>query len=182
MKYPNNIWAKLLHFAGWKLLVPEELASRSVICVAPHTSNWDLPIGLLYYLALGRKPHFMIKKEWFVFPLNYLFKALGGVPIDRSKKTSMVDQVIELFSRVTEYNIAVTPEGSRSRREKWRTGFWRIAEGAKIKIELAKIDYKRKVVGIFESLNPSNDIGRDLNEIRSHYTADMAKFPEKFTP
>lgn len=177
----HNLWSRLLSLCGWKALIPNTPAIKSVICVAPHTSNWDLPLGLLYYLSIGRKPHFMIKKEWFFFPFNLLFKAIGGVAIDRSKNSSVVDQMIALFKTKKEYNIAVTPEGSRSKRDKWRTGFWRIASGAGIMIELACIDYKRREIGIFEQYTTTDNLEADLAYIRSRYHADMAKFPEKYT-
>ncbi len=180
----NLFWRKLLNLFGWTPIYPQLVARKSVICVAPHTSNWDFPLGLAYYLSLGRRPHFMIKKEWFVFPLNYIFKALGGVPVDRSKaqKSSIVDQVIAAIGNSDDYNIAVTPEGSRSRRENWRSGFWRIASGAGIVIELARLDYKHKEIGIFETFVPTDDMERDMTYIRSRFSADMAKFPEQYTP
>lgn len=120
------------------------------------------------------------QKEWFVFPLNLFFKMVGGLAVDRSKKTSTVDQIIEGLATKVDYNIAVTPEGTRSKRKEWKTGFWRIASGAGIVIELARIDYKKKELGIFEIFTPTGDMEADIAYIRSKYRADMAKFPEKY--
>lgn len=173
-------WGKLLKMFGWKPIYPERVSRKSVICVAPHTSNWDFPLGLCYYLSMGRKPRFLIKKEWFVFPLNLFFKMVGGLAVDRSKNTSTVDQIIEGLATKVDYNIAVTPEGTRSKRKEWKTGFWRIASGAGIVIELARIDYKKKELGIFEIFTPTGDMEADIAYIRSKYRADMAKFPEKY--
>ncbi|MDO5035768.1 MAG: 1-acyl-sn-glycerol-3-phosphate acyltransferase [Porphyromonas sp.] len=179
----NNIWTRILALFGWKTLLPDSsvVPPKSVICVAPHTSNWDFIIGYLYYLSTRRRrPYFMMKKEWFFFPLNFLFKALGGVPVDRSKKGSSVSSMVEEIKKHSHFYIGITPEGSRRSVRRWKTGFYRIAHLAEIPIELAKIDYKRKEVGIFASLIPTGDIEKELSLIRSHYTAAMAKYPDNF--
>lgn len=181
MLVTRPFWRNLLKFFGWTAIYPTQSARKSVICVAPHTSNWDFPLGLLYYLSIGRKPHFLIKKEWFIFPLNLFFKMFGGIPVDRNKNTSTVDQIIEGLAHKDDYNIAVTPEGTRSKRNHWKTGFWRIASGAGIVIELAKIDYRKKELGIFETFTPTADMEADMAYIQSKYSADMAKYPEKYS-
>ena len=78
---------------GWKTNVTVPNYDKCVICAAPHTSNWDLFIGKLFYGAIGRKTSFMMKKEWFFFPLGLIFRAIGGIPVDRSRNTSLVDQI-----------------------------------------------------------------------------------------
>ena len=80
---------------GWKTNVTVPNYDKCVICAAPHTTNFDLFIGKLFYGALGRKTSFMMKKDWFFFPLGILFKAVGGIPVDRSRKTSLVDQMVQ---------------------------------------------------------------------------------------
>ena len=80
---------------GWKTRLEVPNYDKCVICAAPHTSNWDLFIGKLFYGSLGRKACFMMKKEWFFFPLGIFFKAIGGIPVNRDKRTSMVDQMAE---------------------------------------------------------------------------------------
>ena len=79
---------------GWKTNVTVPNYDKCVICAAPHTTNLDLFIGKLFYGAIGRKTSFMMKKEWFFFPLGVFFKAVGGIPVDRSRKTSLVDQMV----------------------------------------------------------------------------------------
>jgi len=99
---------------GWKAVVTVDEPAKSVICVAPHTSNWDFIIGKLYYWSLSRKSSFLMKKSWFFFPLGNFFRNMGGVPIDRSKKTSVTDQMAEEFSKHETFHLAITPEGTRS--------------------------------------------------------------------
>ena len=83
---------------GWKTNVTVPNYDKCVICAAPHTTNFDLFIGKLFYGALGRKTSFMMKKEWFFFPLGLIFKAVGGIPVDRGRKTSLVDQMVHHFN------------------------------------------------------------------------------------
>ncbi len=189
MKAPDNItgkvnfWGRLLNWLGWTPLYPKTFQPKSVICVAPHTSNWDFIIGYIYYKAWGAKlkPRFLIKKEWFVFPFNVLFKSLGGLPVDRKSGSSTVDQAIALLKNATKLHIGITPEGTRKRREHWKTGFYRIAAEAGVPIELAKIDYKNKVVGVFHTIQTFGDnIEERVAEIRRFYNSSMAKYPKNF--
>lgn len=179
-----NLWGRILSWSGWTPLYPETFHAKSVICVAPHTSNWDFIIGYLYYKAWGAKltPRFLIKKEWFVFPFNFIFKALGGLPVDRKLGGSTVDQAIDLLKKAKSLHLGITPEGTRKRREHWKTGFYRIAKGAGVPIELAKIDYKNKVVGVFHTIQTFGDnIEERVQDIRRYYHSSMAKKPKNFS-
>ena len=82
---------------GWRTNVTVPHRDKCIICVAPHTSNWDFILGELYYGAIGRKASFLMKKEWFFWPLGYFFRWLGGFPVYRIKKTSMTDMLAELI-------------------------------------------------------------------------------------
>ena len=108
-----NCWGRILHFFGWKVDITAPRRDKCVICVAPHTSNWDFILGLLAYKSLGRKANFLMKEFWFFFPLKYLLKGLGGIPVP-SKKTgrSLTQSVIEDFRSRNYMNLAVTPEGT----------------------------------------------------------------------
>lgn len=178
-----NFAGKLLNWFGWKPITLEHFEPRSVICVAPHTSNWDFVIGYLYYksLGLGITPRFLIKKEWFFFPFNLLFKALGGLPVDRKSGASSVEQATEMLRSAERLHIAITPEGTRKPRDRWKSGFYRIAMQAGVPIQLAKIDYQKKEVGIFQTLPANNeDVDAAILEIRKNYHGSMAKFPKNF--
>ena len=176
----QKLSAWILKTVGWKAIITVAEPQKSVICVAPHTSNWDFPIGELFYLALGRKSSFLIKKSWFFFPLNYVFDALGGVPVDRRKSTSVTQQMVEEFEKRDYFHLAITPEGTRSLSTKWKMGFYYIAVGANVPIQLAYIDYKKKEVAIKELFYPTGNEEADLAKIQSYYKDIHAKFPEKF--
>ena len=119
---------------GWKTNVTVPNYDKCVICAAPHTTNLDLFIGKLFYGAIGRKTSFMMKKEWFFFPLGIFFKAVGGIPVDRSRKTSLVDQMVHKFAEYKKFNLAITPEGTRKANPNWKKGFYFIALKAQVPI------------------------------------------------
>jgi len=165
---------------GWKAVVTVEEPPKSVICVAPHTSNWDFIIGKLYYWSLGRKSNFLMKKSWFFFPVGILLRSMGGIAVDRSKRTSVTEQMAEEFNKHESFHLAITPEGTRKLISKWKMGFYHIAVQAKVPIQLAYIDYAKKEMGISGILYPSDDEEADLVIIQAFYKTVNPKHPEKF--
>jgi 1-acyl-sn-glycerol-3-phosphate acyltransferase len=170
----------ILKLAGWKTVVLVDEPPKSVICVAPHTSNWDYLVGELSYWSLGRKSSFLMKKSWFFFPLNLVFKALGGVPVDRSKRTSVTDQMAVEFKNRERFHLAITPEGTRGLVQKWKMGFYHIAIKANVPIQIAYFDYAKKEMGIKAVFYPTGDEQADLKKIQAYYIGIKGRFPEKF--
>lgn len=165
---------------GWnyELLIPEY--DKCIICAAPHTSNWDFIIGKLFYTAIGRKTYFMMKSDWFFFPLGCIFKAIGGIPVNRNKRNSLVDQMVRRINGSQKITIAITPEGTRSPNSNWKKGFYYIALGAKIPIALYGIDYSRKKIVAGKTIIPSGDIDKDMKEIKDFFLNFKGKHPENF--
>ncbi len=177
----KKIGRSILTLLGWKFIpTSEDRPKRSIICIAPHTSNCEFFIGKLYHWATGGRTGFLIKKEWLVFPFSIILKAMGAIPVNRGKKEDKVAQLAEDIQAYDELHIAVAPEGTRKLTEKWHKGFYYIALQAGIPIELALIDYKKKIVGIMETFYPTGDIELDMKYILSKYNPAQAKFPEKF--
>ena len=175
-----NISRSLLKLFGWKVRYEVEEPQKSIICVAPHTSNWDFILGKLAYWSEKKEAGFLMKKSWFFFPMGYLLKAMQGVPINRSKRMSVTDQMIQLFKKRERFHLAITPEGTRSPVSKWKTGFYRIAKGAGVPIQLAYLDFAKKEVGITEVFYPTGDQEADMKHIYDYYRNVTAKYPEKF--
>lgn len=172
---------QILRWAGWKATSVEGVElPKCVICVAPHTSNWDFIIGKLFYTSMGCNAGFLMKKEWFFFPFNILFKSLGGVPVDRSKRTSVTDQMVEVFNSRERFQLAITPEATRKPAAEWKKGFYFIAQTAGVPILLAYFDYKKKEVGILEVFHPTGDVDKDLLYIRTRYRGISGRKPENF--
>jgi 1-acyl-sn-glycerol-3-phosphate acyltransferase len=157
-----------------------EIPTKCVLCVAPHTSNWDFVIGMIFYKSIGGKPHILMKREWFFFPIKYLLNALGAIPVDRKKKTSISEQMIEVFRSKLNFQLAVAPEGTRKKNINWKTGFYYIAMSAGVPITLASIDYAKKEVGIVENFYPSGDAKGDIEKIKQYYKDVTGRFPKKF--
>lgn len=174
------ICKSILKMIGWKIVVRTELPKKCVICVAPHTSNWDLLLGLVVYAAMGRKARFLIKKEWFFFPMSLIFKVLGGIPVDRSRKTSLTEQMTEKFERNDDFQVAITPEATRKRNPEWKMGFYYIALAAKVPIVIAAIDYGKKEVDFKAIVFPSGDADDDIEKIKDYYRDATARHPENF--
>ena len=171
------IYHKIL---GWKAEVSVPDFDKCIICAAPHTTNWDLFIGKLFISAIGRESGFMMKKEWFFFPLGLIFKAVGGIPVDRGRKTSLVDQMAARFARSKKFQLAITPEGTRKANPNWKKGFYYIAKGAGVPIQLAYLDFGKREMGITEVFYPTDDEEADFKHIFNYYKGVEAKKPENF--
>ena len=171
------IYHKLL---GWKAKVGVPDFKKCIFCAAPHTTNSDLYIGKLFINAVGRKSGFLMKKEWFFFPLGAIFRSMGGIPVERDKRSSMVDQLIEQVKRSDTFHLAITPEGTRSANPNWKKGFYYIALGAQIPIILVGIDYEKKCITADKYLIPTGDIDKDMRDIKLYFKDFRGKYPEKF--
>lgn len=160
---------------------------RCVMIAAPHTSNWDFIFARAAFFMMGIRVRFTVKKEWMRFPFNLLFGPLGAIPIDRRPKTpgaerpSMTQAMIQLFADNPELVVLVTPEGTRSLRTHWKTGFYHVAVGAGVPIALGYLDFKNKVAGVGKLVYPSGDMARDLKEIMAFYQHIPPKHPELFS-
>lgn len=176
-----NISSLILKLAGWKVEINAPDFQKCIISVAPHTSNWDFVLCKLAYSSVGRTANFLMKSDWFFFPLGCIFRAMGGIPVERkNKKHSLVEAVVEKMNASEQMKVAITPEGTRSRNPKWKTGFLQIAIQAQVPILLAAIDYKEKKVSIDGVFNPSTNVDADMAEIKKFYSKYHAKYPEKF--
>jgi len=171
----GSFYKWLLRRLGWTIGSTGENMPKCVICIAPHTSNYDFILGQLFYRAIGRKAHFMMKKEWFFFPFNFILKKMGGFPVDRSKNKSMTDQMAKVFERCKYLHLAITPEGTRKKVDEWKKGFYFIALKARVPIQIAYIDYRRKEMGFKGTFYPTNNAEEDIHTIRSYYHGMMGR-------
>lgn len=170
----------LLGLCGWKAVDTLPRRNKCILCIAPHTSNWDFIVGQLYYHSLGRKAGFLMKKEWFWGPLGYFFRKLGGIPVHRGRKTSMTETITKQAIAADYFCLGITPEGTRKLTSTWKHGFYYIAQGANIPIQCYAIDFSQKlIIGTLELL-PTGDIEADLCKIMEYYKPIKGKHPEKF--
>ncbi len=176
-------WISVLIFKilGWKIkgVIPPEV-KKCVILAAPHTSNMDFMIGRLGYFIMGVPVRFLIKKEAFKPPFGGLLRRMGGLSVDRSKRSNIVDKVASLFGEHEVLYVVITPEGTRKLVHQWRKGFYYIALKANIPIALGYVDYKKKEAGFGPVFYASGDFESDFETIREFYKTKTARHPEKF--
>ena len=170
----------ILNLLGWKVVSDIPTQKKYVIIVSPHTSNWDFIIGRCFGYMLEIEAKYLGKSQLFRFPYGLIFRLLGGIPVDRSKHNNLVAYAIHLFKSYEELVLGLAPEGSRSRVEKWKLGFYHIAVGANIPIALAYLDYAKKEAGIGEMFLPSGDMEKDLQKIEGFYKGISPKYSEKY--
>ena len=150
---------------GWKVIGYLPKKEKYVIAVVPHSSYFDLIIAVLIRTYSGLKIKFIGKKELFNPITSFLFKFLGGIPVDRTKKLNIVDEIVDLFKSGKIKILAIAPEGTRKRVKKWKTGFYYIALKANLPILMVSFDYMRKEVKINNKFYPSGDIDKDFIEL-----------------
>lgn len=167
---------------GWQLVCPARLPAKAVIVAYPHTSNWDFLFGMLGKFALGLDVHWVGKDSLFCWPVAWLLKAWGGIPVNRRQPEGFVDQMAARFADSPALYLAIAPEGTRSLTPGWKTGFYRIARGAGVPLVLAAIDYGRRQVGLIDSLDLSGDAEADLAAIAQRYAGRRGLHPERAAP
>lgn len=178
------LWlAKLIfyRFLGWRLVNNfDSNIKKCVVIVAPHTSSYDFLIGILVRKLMGVHIDFVAKKELFKPPFGWYFKMVGGSPIDRSGNKKKVDAIAELFNTNEVFRLAMSPEGTRQKTERWKTGFYYIALKANCPIVMVSFDYETKTVEIAEAFEPSHEFEEDFRKISKFYQGVKAKVPENF--
>ncbi len=180
--YPFLRWLskKLLWIAGWKAVGDLPNLPKMIVVVAPHTSNWDFPVGLMVMLAKGWSLNWVGKHTLFKPPFGWIMHWLGGTGIDRRSSSNTVDSYVEHFKNSDEMSIVITPEGTRSPRSHWKSGFYHIAYGADVPIVLAFIDFKKREAGIGHYFKACGDIKKDMKLISEFYKDKGPKNPENF--
>lgn len=179
-KRPLRRWmgATWLRLFGWQVEGSRPSTDKAVVIAYPHTTNWDLPFTLAVAFALDVDIHWLGKKSIFKRPFGWFFKLLGGIPVERSRRTSLVDSIVKTLEPIEQVFVIIPPEGTRSKSGHWKTGFYWVAVGARIPIILGYLDYTRKRGGLGEVFEPSGDIEADLDKIRTFYQGVEGKYPE----
>lgn len=169
----------ILRLIGWRTVFTPPPGPKSVILVYPHTSNWDFPIGLLFRARHDIFIHWAGKDTLFRWPVNRLFRRMGGVPINRREHTGVIGQLLEAFARNERFHVAITPEGTRAKTDHWKSGFYRLALAAKVPVGLGFFDYKTRRVGVEHWVTLTGNEEADLAMLRAYYADKTARYPEK---
>lgn len=173
----QRLAAALLTASGWRSVFVPPPAPKGVIVVYPHTSNWDFIVGVLFKFAVGLPAHWMGKDSLFRWPLRRLFLRMGGIPINRRERTGFVATLLAEFARREWMWLAVAPEGTRSKTDHWKSGFYQIALAGKLPVGLGFIDYATRSVGIDTYVDMTGDAEADLARIGRFYADKRGRKP-----
>lgn len=185
-KFLGRIGLFVLRFRVNGEIPPE--ANRCVMTAAPHTSNWDFAVTIATFWYVGIPLRFTVKDSWTKKPvIGHVVRALGGLAIDRSPKVpgeerkSMVDAMVDLFDKHERLAVVVTPEGTRSLRTEWKSGFYWVANKANVPICMGYVDFKHRFAGVEGPVHPTGSIEADFPKILAAYANKNPKHPEKFS-
>lgn len=166
---------------GWRIngsFHPE--IKKYVLIGAPHTSWKDFHIGLLSREVAKININLIAKRSLFKPPFGFIFRALGSLPVDRSKSTNLVGAIIQMFNEKEEFRLAISPEGTRKYVENWKTGFYYIAKGANVPIVMLGFDFENKQVKLSEPFYPTDNIEADFAHFLEFYKDIKGDKPELF--
>ena len=153
--------------------------NKFIVIVIPHTSNWDFPLGIMVRSILRlNSTKYLGKSQLFKPPFGFIFRSLGGYPVDRSKNNNLVDAVVELFNSKEKFSIALAPEGTRKKVPKLKKGFYYISKKAKVPIIMIGFDYQGKCIKINEPFLPSDNILKDFKYIIDFFSTCKGVYPE----
>jgi 1-acyl-sn-glycerol-3-phosphate acyltransferase len=172
----------VLRVMGWRFEGEVPDRAKVVLVVAPHTSNWDFVVGLAADLALDLRVRFLGKDTLFRPPLGWLMRWAGGIPVNRAAPEGILDEAARSFEDEAQLFLAIAPEGTRRRVERWKTGFWRIAREAGVPVWTVALDWSRRVVRLDSVFETSADLEADLRALKARFSTEMARWPENYAP
>ena len=172
-----SMW--ILNIFGWTVHADYPDVEKYVLIAAPHTSNWDFPLGIVAARAIKLDVHWMGKHTLFRWPYGWFFRAIGGMPVYRDQALNLIQQIADLLARSGQLVLALAPEGTRSKTDHWKTGFYHIARAANVPIVMAYLDYGKKQVGIGGVFCPGDDIEEAFAQIRQFYKDRRGKYPDQ---
>lgn len=157
-------WVGRTYFriSGWRIAGRFPTEPKCVAIVAPHTSNWDFPLGVAFLLAGDWRASWLGKHTLFKGYVGKVFRRIGGIPVDRSAPQGLVGECVRAFEAAEALLLAIAPEGTRKGVSKWRTGFYQIALGAKVPILPVAFDYKEHLIHLHPVFHPTGDLDADL--------------------
>jgi 1-acyl-sn-glycerol-3-phosphate acyltransferase len=171
---------QFLKLNGWRYQGEFPNRAKMIIAVAPHTSNWDFFVGLAVKFSLMLKIRFLGKHTIFVPVIGKLLRHWGGIPVERTRTHGVVSQLTDAFAQQEELVLCLSPEGTRKRIDKWKTGFVQIARSANVPVLLVGLDYKKKTIELGPLVSVSDDIDEAMLQIYAFFSGISAKYPDSF--
>ncbi len=181
---PNRLAQFTLRFSGWQFEGDPPPEKKYVALAVPHTSNWDGLLLVTILQSIGLPMEWMVKDSWVKGPLGPVLRRVGAVAINRNKHSNVVDQMVAQFKKRDAFILGIPPEGTRSRAETWKSGFYHIAVGAGVPVVPGYLDFERKRAGLGAAIPMTGDVRVDMDQIRAFYAEKKPKAydPRKFGP
>jgi 1-acyl-sn-glycerol-3-phosphate acyltransferase len=169
----------MLWLWGWKVTgyLPVEVP-KAIFVVVPHTSWVDVPIGFFVRMIIQKKVRFLAKHTLFKFPYGWFLRWLGGYPVDRTQRNNLVDAVAEIYNTHDTFYLAITPEGTRKKVHRLRSGFYYMSLAAGVPMILSQFNYKDKKVHFSDPYFPSGNKEKDFEEICTYFSGIQGRIPE----
>jgi 1-acyl-sn-glycerol-3-phosphate acyltransferase len=185
--FNTPILSALLHYltifimklAGWRVEGKLPDIPKFILIGAPHTSNWDFVLFLGVIFTLRANVRFMGKAELFRSPVGFFFRYCGGIPVERSRSTGLVDQMVQAIQGSDRFILTIAPEGTRHHVQEWKRGFYHIAKGAGIPIVMAVVDGRHKTARVGQVFQPSEDIDADMKTIQGFFKGVVGINPRR---
>lgn len=159
-----------LHWGGWRIEGAFPAEQKVVAIVAPHTSNWDFPLGVALVFTLELRASWLGKHTLFDTPLKGFFRWLGGIPVNRSASHGVVGDCVRAFEAAPALLLGLAPEGTRKGVSRWKSGFHAIAVGAGVPILPVAFDYREHVIHLLPLYRPSGSLEEDLPRIQALFS------------
>tara|TARA_B110000285_G_scaffold204031_1_gene240664 strand:+ start:3834 stop:4454 length:621 start_codon:yes stop_codon:yes gene_type:complete len=172
----------VLKLSGWKVINVAPATGSYLLIAAPHTSNWDFPLGIAMAFHLRLKVYFIGKHTLFKGVRGPIMRWLGGIPLNREASKNFVDASIETYANNDNLIFAIAPEGTRASVERWKTGFYHMAKGANVPLALAYFDFATRTGGIGKMLNTTDNMDADMQAIADFYRPVTGKNPNNYNP
>ncbi len=172
----------ILKRSGFELVGGKPENDHTVMIASPHTSNWDFPLALLIGWALELNMRWVGKKEMFPPVVGWLWRKLGGIPVDRSSAGSVVDDLVNMFVPGERITIVLPVSGTRGHTPYWKSGFYRIARAADVPVVPAFVDYTAKTCGVGDPIDLTGNVTADMDRFREFYDGVEGKHPENDGP
>lgn len=172
----------VLRIARYRIVGQPPTDPVCVLVAAPHTSNWDFPLMLAMAWASGLRPVWLGKREMFWGPMAPVFRALGGIPVDRDNPAGLAQRVAKLAGDGAVSAVVIPPEATRAKKTYWKSGFRRIAADAGVPVVLTYLDGPTRTGGFGPALHPTDDVVADMDVVRAFYADKHGVKPGRFTP
>ncbi|WP_110182074.1 1-acyl-sn-glycerol-3-phosphate acyltransferase [Nocardioides solisilvae] len=169
----------VLRAARWRVV--GEVPRTGIMVGAPHTSNWDWVATMLMMWSREVTPRILIKEELFRGPLGWLLRATGGVPVDRVNASEVVAELADHLGRDETLVVAIAAEGTRTRSEHWKSGFYRLAQQTGLPVALGFIDGPTRTLGFGPTVQVTGDVRADMDLVRAFYADKRGLRPEHRT-